>query len=65
MSLLMCFIQCFCSLTFWLLFLSQAILGAGHYVYADQPEDFNQKVKEICDTVDWVNEEGVGEAAGG
>ncbi|XP_054936054.1 1-acylglycerol-3-phosphate O-acyltransferase ABHD5 isoform X5 [Physeter macrocephalus] len=29
-----------------------AILGAGHYVYADQPEDFNQKVKEICDTVD-------------
>lgn len=31
-----------------------AILGAGHYVYADQPEDFNQKVKEICDTVDWA-----------
>lgn len=31
-----------------------AILGAGHYVYADQPEDFNLKVKEICDTVDWV-----------
>ncbi|XP_045859506.1 1-acylglycerol-3-phosphate O-acyltransferase ABHD5 [Meles meles] len=29
-----------------------AILGAGHYVYADQPEDFNQKVKEICGTVD-------------
>lgn len=29
-----------------------AILGAGHYVYADQPEDFNQKVKEICETVD-------------
>ncbi|XP_053454683.1 1-acylglycerol-3-phosphate O-acyltransferase ABHD5 isoform X2 [Nycticebus coucang] len=29
-----------------------AILGAGHYVYADQPEEFNQKVKEICDTVD-------------
>nr|KAF6419802.1 abhydrolase domain containing 5, lysophosphatidic acid acyltransferase [Molossus molossus] len=29
-----------------------AILGAGHYVYADQPEDFNHKVKEICDTVD-------------
>uniref|UniRef100_A0A8D1HZV1 1-acylglycerol-3-phosphate O-acyltransferase ABHD5 n=1 Tax=Sus scrofa TaxID=9823 RepID=A0A8D1HZV1_PIG len=29
-----------------------AILGAGHYVYADQPEDFNLKVKEICDTVD-------------
>ncbi|XP_065253832.1 1-acylglycerol-3-phosphate O-acyltransferase ABHD5 [Emys orbicularis] len=28
-----------------------AILGAGHYVYADQPEDFNQKVKEICDSV--------------
>lgn len=31
-----------------------AILGAGHYVYADQPEDFNQKVKEICDSVDWA-----------
>lgn len=30
----------------------QAILGAGHYVYADQPEEFNQKVKEICRTVD-------------
>ncbi|XP_001381284.2 1-acylglycerol-3-phosphate O-acyltransferase ABHD5 [Monodelphis domestica] len=29
-----------------------AILGAGHYVYADQPEEFNQKVKEICDSVD-------------
>lgn len=29
-----------------------AILGAGHYVYADQPEEFNQKVKEICRTVD-------------
>ena len=29
-----------------------AILGAGHYVYADQPEEFNQKVKEICHTVD-------------
>ncbi|XP_032922065.1 1-acylglycerol-3-phosphate O-acyltransferase ABHD5 [Catharus ustulatus] len=29
-----------------------AILGAGHYVYADQPEDFNQKVKDICDSVD-------------
>ncbi|XP_045435431.1 1-acylglycerol-3-phosphate O-acyltransferase ABHD5 isoform X1 [Pipistrellus kuhlii] len=29
-----------------------AILGAGHYVYADQPDDFNHKVKEICDTVD-------------
>ncbi|XP_003215710.1 1-acylglycerol-3-phosphate O-acyltransferase ABHD5 [Anolis carolinensis] len=29
-----------------------AILGAGHYVYADQPEDFNQKVKEICNSVD-------------
>lgn len=31
---------------------SQAILGAGHYVYADQPEEFNQKVKEICHMVD-------------
>ncbi|XP_040289360.1 1-acylglycerol-3-phosphate O-acyltransferase ABHD5 isoform X2 [Bufo bufo] len=29
-----------------------AIRGAGHYVFADQPEDFNQKVTEICDFVD-------------
>uniref|UniRef100_A0A8C5S7S8 Uncharacterized protein n=1 Tax=Laticauda laticaudata TaxID=8630 RepID=A0A8C5S7S8_LATLA len=29
-----------------------AILGAGHYVYADQPEDFNQKINEICNSVD-------------
>uniref|UniRef100_A0A8D0H909 1-acylglycerol-3-phosphate O-acyltransferase ABHD5 n=1 Tax=Sphenodon punctatus TaxID=8508 RepID=A0A8D0H909_SPHPU len=29
-----------------------AILGAGHYVYADQPEDFNRRVKDICDLVD-------------
>ncbi|KAL7976748.1 hypothetical protein Chor_008697 [Crotalus horridus] len=29
-----------------------AILGAGHYVYADQPEDFNQKINEICNFVD-------------
>ncbi|KAM8967307.1 1-acylglycerol-3-phosphate O-acyltransferase ABHD5 isoform 2-T2 [Pelodytes ibericus] len=29
-----------------------AICGAGHYVFADQPEDFNQKVSEICDSVD-------------
>ncbi|XP_073425055.1 1-acylglycerol-3-phosphate O-acyltransferase ABHD5 isoform X1 [Dendrobates tinctorius] len=29
-----------------------AIRGAGHYVFADQPEDFNQKVIEICDSVD-------------
>ncbi|XP_060104827.1 1-acylglycerol-3-phosphate O-acyltransferase ABHD5 [Heteronotia binoei] len=29
-----------------------AILGAGHYVYADQPEDFNEKIKEICNSVD-------------
>ncbi|KAE8596818.1 hypothetical protein XENTR_v10016254 [Xenopus tropicalis] len=29
-----------------------AIRGAGHYVFADQPEEFNQKVTEICDSVD-------------
>ncbi|XP_078073018.1 1-acylglycerol-3-phosphate O-acyltransferase ABHD5 [Mustelus asterias] len=29
-----------------------AIRGAGHYVYADQPEDFNQTVLGICSTID-------------
>ncbi|XP_075896911.1 1-acylglycerol-3-phosphate O-acyltransferase ABHD5 isoform X2 [Nelusetta ayraudi] len=28
------------------------IRGAGHYVYADQPEDFNNKVLEACSKVD-------------
>ncbi|KAM6909731.1 1-acylglycerol-3-phosphate O-acyltransferase ABHD5 [Xenentodon cancila] len=28
------------------------ICGAGHYVYADQPEDFNNKVLLVCDEVD-------------
>lgn len=31
----------------------QTIRGAGHYVYADQPEDFNNKVLEACSKVDW------------
>ncbi|XP_017555891.1 1-acylglycerol-3-phosphate O-acyltransferase ABHD5 isoform X1 [Pygocentrus nattereri] len=28
-----------------------AIRGAGHYVYADQPEDFNHRVLHVCETV--------------
>ncbi|XP_068179379.1 1-acylglycerol-3-phosphate O-acyltransferase ABHD5 [Antennarius striatus] len=28
------------------------IRGAGHYVYADQPEDFNHRVLEVCEKVD-------------
>ncbi|XP_028281073.1 1-acylglycerol-3-phosphate O-acyltransferase ABHD5 [Parambassis ranga] len=28
------------------------IRGAGHYVYADQPEDFNHRVLQVCDTVE-------------
>lgn len=42
-------------LTCFFTFILQAILGAGHYVYADQPEDFNEKVKDICDSVDWMS----------
>ncbi|XP_015212535.2 1-acylglycerol-3-phosphate O-acyltransferase ABHD5 isoform X1 [Lepisosteus oculatus] len=29
-----------------------AVRGAGHYVYADQSEDFNQKVLQICSALD-------------
>ncbi|XP_062277994.1 1-acylglycerol-3-phosphate O-acyltransferase ABHD5 [Scomber scombrus] len=29
-----------------------SIRGAGHYVYADQPEEFNRKVLQACDKVD-------------
>nr|XP_046255063.1 1-acylglycerol-3-phosphate O-acyltransferase ABHD5 isoform X2 [Scatophagus argus] len=28
------------------------IRGAGHYVYADQPDDFNHRVLQVCDKVD-------------
>lgn len=28
------------------------IRGAGHYVYADQPDDFNHRVLEVCRQVD-------------
>ncbi|XP_062320718.1 1-acylglycerol-3-phosphate O-acyltransferase ABHD5-like [Osmerus eperlanus] len=29
-----------------------SIRGAGHYVYADQPEDFNHKVLQVCSRVE-------------
>ncbi|KAJ8290794.1 hypothetical protein GJAV_G00017640 [Gymnothorax javanicus] len=29
-----------------------AIRGAGHYVHADQPEDFNQQILRICESVE-------------
>ncbi|KAM6995593.1 1-acylglycerol-3-phosphate O-acyltransferase ABHD5 isoform 2-T2 [Tautogolabrus adspersus] len=28
------------------------IRGAGHYVYADQPEDFNRRVLQVCEKLD-------------
>lgn len=30
----------------------QTIRGAGHYVYADQPDDFNRRVLLACEDVD-------------
>ncbi|XP_047454252.1 1-acylglycerol-3-phosphate O-acyltransferase ABHD5 isoform X2 [Mugil cephalus] len=29
-----------------------SIRGAGHYVYADQPDDFNRRVLQVCEEVD-------------
>uniref|UniRef100_A0A672Q250 1-acylglycerol-3-phosphate O-acyltransferase ABHD5 n=1 Tax=Sinocyclocheilus grahami TaxID=75366 RepID=A0A672Q250_SINGR len=29
----------------------EIIVSAGHYVYADQPEDFNQKILHVCETI--------------
>lgn len=51
-SIYLCIYGFLVLLTCFFTFVLQAILGAGHYVYADQPEDFNQKVKDICDSVD-------------
>ncbi|RXM28879.1 Abhydrolase domain-containing protein 4 [Acipenser ruthenus] len=28
------------------------IEGASHHVYADQPDEFNRVVQEICDSID-------------
>lgn len=33
----------------------QVISGAGHHVYADKPELFNQIVAETCNIADGVN----------
>lgn len=35
----------------------QTIRGAGHYVYADQPDDFNHRVLQVCDKVDWSGDD--------
>lgn len=36
--------------------LFQVISGAGHHVYADKPEIFNQVVVEACNYSDTIND---------
>lgn len=33
-------------------FFIYTIKNAGHYVFADRPDEFNKRVQEICESVD-------------